>query len=150
MIANVLKVFGPNAIGLILLVGTLESIERPICPVNVCLFQVAYRIVPEGILLIVSELSQEVRVSQSSYHGLTVVQLLFEGLVRNTPAGKRPREGVEMSRKYEFIGNCKLKRKFCHLSEVKLIVNTAYNDEPVRCDFEGFISAYFGGSSPVC
>lgn len=61
-----LEVVSKDSIGLIVGGLAFEAIKCPICPVDICFFEVAHEIFPGDISLVVAELSQEIGITQST------------------------------------------------------------------------------------
>ena len=75
------EIIGKNSVSLVITWLTLESIKRPIGPVNISLLQISDQMFPRNVSIIVAKLSQKVGIAQSPYKSLSVGQFFLELLV---------------------------------------------------------------------
>ena len=79
--SGISEIVGEDTIGLIFFRLALKSIQAPVGPVNICLFEISDQILPGNVSLVIAELPQKIGIAQSSDVGLRVKQLIFELLV---------------------------------------------------------------------
>lgn len=77
------EVIGEHSVSLVFIWIALEAVQSPVRPIYVSLFQVFDEVVPRDVSLVVSELTEQVRMTKAAHKGLRVEHLFFEAVIRD-------------------------------------------------------------------